>query len=130
MFETQNSDTWFPEWLLPWKPFFLSLAVTPFAFIIGASDFGPEGPQIFLGYLIFPYSAFVFFLAASLSNSAVAYLAILLLIIQFPIYGILLSLATNRRLIAVRIALAHLCAILFTVFALLALMVSLTTKST
>lgn len=125
MFETQSPDEWLPMWLQSWKPFLVSLLITPFAFIVGASDFGPEGPQVYLGYLLFPYSTALFFIAALLDAPAVFWLCILALLLQFPFYGFVISLAENHRLALIRILFAHLGAILLAILALLILLTTL-----
>lgn len=119
----QSTDEWLPEWLRPWKPFFISLLVTPFAFLVGFADFGPEGPSIFVGYFIFPYSAFVFFVGAWVNNVSLFYLAIFLALLQFPVYGIVLSLAKNRRHATITLATIHICVTLLTFMLLFSLLI-------
>ena len=97
MFETQSTDEWLPEWARRLRPILFSLLITPIAIMLGASDWGPEGPQVYIGFLIFPYAALVYFAAAVTQNVGLLYVSLFLLLLQFPAYGIIISAFQNRR---------------------------------
>ena len=98
MFETQSVGEWLPEWARRFKPFLFSLLITPVALLIGLSDFGPEGPQWWIGFAIFPYSGILFVLSYVFRNEALFFLMLGVALIQFPGYGLVLSLMADRRL--------------------------------
>jgi hypothetical protein len=108
MFETQSLDEWLPKWAQRFRPFWFSLLVTPIAIIIGGSDWGPEGPQVYVGFLIFPYSALLYFAGAFTQNIGLLYVSIILALVQLPVYGLVVGLFDDRRRAAKVAFLLHL----------------------
>lgn len=108
MFETQSTDEWLPGWARRFRPLLISLFITPIAIIIGGSDWGPEGPQVYVGFLIFPYAALLYFAGVFTQNVGLLYVSIALALMQFPVYGIVLSWFDDTRRVAKVILFLHL----------------------
>jgi hypothetical protein len=123
MFETQQVGEWLPGRIERWRPFLVALAVTPFVFVLGIGDIGPEGPNLFIGYLLFPYAAAMFFGTAILDNVAGFFVSWLLALLQMPIYGLIFSLSKSRSFAWKVILVVHTCGIVLSVvvFAILLL---------
>jgi hypothetical protein len=119
MFETQSKDEWLPEWARWLRPFLISLLITPIALLVGLSDFGPEGPQVWIGFAIFPFSGILFVLSYVFRNEAFFFLMLGVALIQFPVYGLAFSLMSNRRMLWRTIVGVHLMAIVVFVIGLL-----------
>ena len=68
---------------------------------------GPEGPLVYVGFIIFPYAALLYLAGAVTQNVGLLYVSLLLVLIQFPVYGIILSLFENARLAAKVVFLLH-----------------------
>ena len=107
MFETQSTDEWLPGWARRFRPFLMALIVTPIALVTGLPDWGPEGPQVYVGFIIFPYAALLYFAGAVTQNVGLLYVSLFLVLIQFPVYGIILSSFENARLAAKVVFLLH-----------------------
>ena len=118
MFETQSTDEWLPGWLRSLGPFLISVFVAPFPLLIGLSDFGPEGPQLYVGYLIFPYAALMLFVAAVANNEGAFFISLLLALVQFPGYGAILSIIKDRKRAFIWITATHLISCLSVILAL------------
>ena len=111
MFETQNVGEWLPFRFQKWMPLLISLLVTPFTLLIGISDFGPEGPQIYVGYLLFPYSTLLFFMGV-FRTTLFVYLAFVVMVIQFPVYGYIFSVVGKVRTAILTVVVPHVLAII------------------
>ena len=120
MFETQSTEEWLPESVRSIRPFMVSLLVTPIAIIIGGSDWGLEGPQVYVGFLIFPYAALLYFAGALTQNVGLLYVSIALALIQFPFYGIMVSSFDDGRRAAKVVFILHLAVGVFVLGILLA----------
>src|SRR4051812_14363245 len=96
-------------------PLAISLILTPFAFVIGIGT-AVEG-DLFYTKLVFPYAtlllAFVHSLPNNLHISAfkpeLEFLFLGLSVVQLPIYGAILSFATDKPPVIVKIAAIHIC---------------------
>ena len=104
MFDTPDPNEWLPTGLLRWKPFLISLVITPFALLLGIGVFSPEGPRDvfdvvfnFLSLFLFPVPVLVLILGLIANGNALFYMAVLLMLVQFPFYGFVMSLVKNRR---------------------------------
>jgi hypothetical protein len=107
MFETQNVGDWIPSWLQRWRPLLFGLLITPFALLLGISDFGPEGPHTYVGYFIFPYSAFLYLSGALADIDLFLYAALAVALLQFPIYGFFVSWVAKIRTAFLIFGLSH-----------------------
>ena len=104
MFDNPNPNEWLPPWLVRWKPFLISLVITPFALFLGIGAFSPEGIRneigglfFLMGLFLFPVPVLVLILGLIGHAEGLFYLALLLLLFQFPFYGFVMSLFNNRR---------------------------------
>lgn len=94
-----------------WKPFIASIIVTPLAVLIAFMSAGFGHGDYWGAKLIFPYTMLAaLFLAPDASYLVKAFLLIILPITQFPIYGLVLTFASEKdwlRRLAVHLAVAH-----------------------
>src|SRR5215213_1263764 len=74
-----------------WKPFIISLIMTPIALLLGIYSGGAGHGNYFLAKILFPYTM----LSTFLFNSIIVPF-ILLAIVQFPLYGLVLAFGNER----------------------------------
>jgi hypothetical protein len=77
-----------------WKPVIASLIVTPVALFLGLASSGAGHGDYILATFLFPYAVL---LISAVSGEAPAFLVITLAVAQFPIYGIILGLAAEKK---------------------------------
>jgi hypothetical protein len=97
-----------------WKPVLLSLILTPLALLLGIGSAGAGHGDYFWAKILFPYTMLSTFLFASITAPF-----ILLAIVQFPLYGLLLAFAGERKRfgsLAIVLALAHILAAALSLF--------------
>src|SRR5688572_8736939 len=104
MFDTPDPNEWLPSWLVRWKPFLISLIITPFAILFGIGAYSPEGIRDVFGGVIFvislclfPVPVLVLILALVAHSIGLFYASLLLMVVQYPFYGLVMSLINNRR---------------------------------
>jgi|SoiMethySBSTD1v2_1073268.scaffolds.fasta_scaffold55944_5 hypothetical protein len=114
MFDTPDPNEWLPPWLVRWKPFLISLVITPFALLLGIGIFSPEGPRDafdvvfnFLSLFLFPVPVLVLIVGLVGNATGLFYLAVLLMLFQFPCYGFVMSLVNNRRRFVIIVGTIH-----------------------
>ena len=91
-----------------WIPVIVSIVVTPFALFLGLVSTGAGHGDYFWAQILFPYTMLSTFLFHSITAPF-----ILLAVIQFPLYGLLLAFADERRrlgLVAIGLAVVHILA--------------------
>jgi len=118
MFEKQSEGHWLVKWLKKWKPLLASLIFTPIGFLVGIA--GSVEGELFYTKIIFPFTVisvvlFRWVLEIGLLGSTPDNLKgfmfgslLVLTVIQFPIYGMIVTLAERRDLTAVKLAAVHL----------------------
>jgi hypothetical protein len=74
-----------------WKPIIVSLIVTPFVLFAGVVSAGGGHGDLIWFKVLFPYSGLQAFIFQS------AALGILLMIVQFPVYGTILAFASKGK---------------------------------
>jgi hypothetical protein len=77
-----------------WKPVIASIIVTPIALFLGLASAGAGHGDYILATFLFPYA--ILFISA-VSGEAPAFMVITLAVAQFPIYGIILGLAAEKK---------------------------------
>jgi len=125
MFETQNVGQWLPHWMERWKPFLLSLLITPFIVLLGMIDFGPEGPHLWLGYFIFPFAALFWFLGMLLQIEPISIFGLVCILLQIPVYGLIISLVGHNGRAFIIVAVCHVVAIAAVFLLFLAVLLTL-----
>lgn len=88
-------------------PFGISLIVTWFALLVGITLISPDGAKIFPGVLVFPFGAILFALIGWLDDKTIFYAILFLMLVQYPIYGIVLSFAVRKGRVFAIIAVVH-----------------------
>ncbi len=91
-----------------WKPIIVLLVVTPLALFLGIASAGAGHGDYFWAKIIFPYTM----LSTALFHSIPAPF-ILLAILQFPLYGLILAFAGERKrlgLLVIVLAVVHILA--------------------
>jgi hypothetical protein len=91
-----------------WTPVIVSLVVTPVALLLGIGSAGAGHGDYFWAQVLFPYTMLSTFLFQSITIPF-----IVLAIAQFPLYGLLLAFAHERkqsRLVAIGLAVVHITA--------------------
>jgi hypothetical protein len=91
-----------------WKPIIVSLVVTPLALLLGIASAGAGHGDYIWAKILFPYTMLSTFLFQSITAPF-----ILLAILQFPLYGLILAFANERKRLgslAIVLAMAHILA--------------------
>ncbi len=89
-------------------PFFISVAITPFALVAGLGT-AVEG-DFFYTKLVFPYTVLLAALFRVISNpvpDSTFGILFVLMVIQFPIYGMIISLVERRDVAVEKVAGIH-----------------------
>jgi hypothetical protein len=92
-----------PGWLAQWWPLLIGIAVTPFA-IHFASIMALAGPRALM--MLYPWVLLLKTPALGLSNLFAADLSQLLMYIQFPVYGLLMSVKLGSKPLWIALSLA------------------------
>lgn len=75
-----------------WLPIIISLAVTPFALLMAIASMGAGHGDYLLAKILFPYT-----MLSVVAFRSITAPFILLAILQFPIYGLILTFAGKRK---------------------------------
>jgi hypothetical protein len=106
------------QFLTRWTPFIISLILTPVAFSIGSISVGAGEGNAVLAKILFPYM-FLGFAVRSLISDEVAIIIgtflFLISLIQYPVYGLVLSLLDNKTATVFLLFVIHLTAYIVTV---------------
>ncbi len=110
MEETQNSESR----LFKWLPFFLSVIATPFLFLAGLLSAGAGHGDYIAAIILFPYPLLSAVLRQAIfhppfgDSQPFDTVFLLLAVIQFPIYGLLISLVKRKLIFIIVIGILHL----------------------
>jgi hypothetical protein len=77
-----------------WIPIIASLIATPICLFLGFASGGAGHGDYILATILFPYSVLLIF---TLGLVIPSFITATLMIVQFPVYGIILGFATKRR---------------------------------
>jgi hypothetical protein len=77
-----------------WKPVIASLIVTPIALILGLGSAGGGHGDYILATYLFPFAVL---LISLLGGKLPAFVTVTLAVAQFPLYGIILGLAAEKK---------------------------------
>jgi hypothetical protein len=93
-----------------WKPVIASVAMTPVLLLFAVMSIGPEGTGgLLAAKVLFPYTLLSEMLPDPISDF-LFYPMLLFAVVQFPLYGLVLSLSgmiKKLRLLAIGLAVAH-----------------------
>jgi len=87
------------------------LLVTPVVLLLGFPLLSPEGGPL-LPILIFPYAGLAFAACLATANVSLYYLAFFLMLIQFPVYCLVIGLGGSKRSVWLLILVFHVFAVL------------------
>ena len=85
-----------------WKPFGLFLVATPIALLTGLMSAGAGHGDYLLVKILFPYT-----MLSTVFLNAITIPALFLAIVQFPIYGLILSIVTQKKFAALILTAIH-----------------------
>ena|ERR671912_57096 len=97
-----------------WTPIIVSLVFTPIALLLGVGSAGAGHGDYFWAKILFPFTMLSTFLFQSITAPF-----ILLAIVQFPLYGLTLALASGRKRLAslaIGLAVVHILAAVLCLF--------------
>ena len=95
-----------------WKWIFLSLIATPFALLLALSSGGAGHGDYILAAILFPYT-----LLSTAVNETITSAFVVVAVVQFPLYGVILALAGERRsFVAVALVCVHIAAVVLCFF--------------
>ena len=77
-----------------WSPLTVSLVATPLCLLLGFASAGAGHGDYVLATILFPYSAFLIFF---FGGWVAPFVSIAIAVAQFPLYGIILEVASGKR---------------------------------
>jgi hypothetical protein len=91
-----------------WKWILLSLIATPFALLLGLWSAGAGHGDYVLAAILFPYT-----LLSTAMNDTISSAFVTVAVFQFPVYGVILAFAGQRRnIVAMMLVCLHVVAVL------------------
>jgi hypothetical protein len=108
MFETQNAKGW-----RKWTPFLISIIATPFLVLVGIASAGAGHGSYVFATLLFPFTILSLVLRLMIfhppqGDSPSDLLFLLSALLQFPVYGAVMSIVKRKLILAAIIGAVHL----------------------